>query len=139
MYREYPSLCGHFLLKEGDVYQIMRSFAKEYPLSIVASTQRVVHSPKVHTFGSVIYNAKEDKFYQEEPYRNIEVVDRIGSGDAYISGALYGLLAHDFDCQKALEYGNATSAVKNTIPGLEEIDRIINNHKNTGVQLEMDR
>ena len=132
-------------LKEGDVYQIMRSFAKEYPLSIVASTQRIVHSPKVHTFGSVIYNAKEDKFYQEEPYRNIEVVDRIGSGDAYISGALYGLLAHDFDCQKALEYGNATSSVKNTIPGdlpscgLEEIDRIIKNHKNTGIQLEMDR
>ena len=93
----------------------------------------------------MIYNAKEDKFYQEEPYRNIEVVDRIGSGDAYISGALYGLLAHDFDCQKALEYGNATSAVKNTIPGdlpscgLEEIDRIIKNHKNTGIQLEMDR
>ena len=132
-------------LKEGDVYEIMRSFAKEYPLSIVASTQRIVHSPKVHTFGSVIYNAKEDKFYQEEPYRNIEVVDRIGSGDAYISGALYGLLAHDFYCQKALEYGNATSSVKNTIPGdlpscgLEEIDRIIKNHKNTGVQLEMDR
>ena len=62
-----------------------------------------------------------------------------------ISGALYGLLAHNFDCQKALEYGNATSSVKNTIPGdlpscgLEEIDRIIKNHKNTGIQLEMDR
>ena len=53
----------------------------------------------------------------------------------------YGLHVHE----KALEYGNATSAVKNTIPGdlpscgLEEIDRIIKNHKNTGIQLEMDR
>ena len=43
------------------------------------------------------------------------------------------------------EYGNATSSVKNTIPGdlpscdLKEIDRIIRNHKNTGIQLEMDR
>ena len=132
-------------LKEGDLHSIMKSFTREYPISIVASTQRVVHSPKVHTFGSVIYNAKKDKFYEEEPYHNIEVVDRIGSGDAYISGALYGLLAYDFDCQKALEYGNATSAVKNTIPGdlpscgLKEIDRIIKNHKETGLQLEMDR
>ena len=67
-------------LKQGDVYEIMKSFAREYPISIVASTQRIVHSPKVHTFGSVIYNAKEDKFYQEEPYRNIEVVDRSGAG-----------------------------------------------------------
>lgn len=132
-------------LKEGDVKSIMKSFTEEYPISIVASTQRIVHSPKVHTFGSVIYSAKEDRYYEDEPYRDIEVVDRIGSGDAYISGALYGLLAHDFDCQKAMEYGNATSSVKNTIPGdlpscdLKEIDRIIRNHKSTGIQLEMDR
>ena len=132
-------------LKEGNVKEIMKSFTEEYPISIVASTQRIVHSPKVHTFGSVIYSAKEDKYFEEEPYRDIEVVDRIGSGDAYISGVLYGLLGCGFDCQKALEYGNATSSVKNTIPGdlpscdLKEIDRIIRNHKNTGIQLEMDR
>ena len=93
----------------------------------------------------MIYNSKEDAFYEEEPYREIEVVDRIGSGDAYVSGALYGLLAYDFDCRKALEYGNATGSVKNTIPGdlpscdRKEIDRIIANHKNTGRQAEMDR
>lgn len=132
-------------LKEGDLRTMMKSFTEEYPISIVASTQRVVHSPKVHTFGSVIYNKKEDRYYEEEPYRKIEVVDRIGSGDAYIAGALYGLLTYGFDCQKALEYGNAASSVKNTIPGdlpscdLGEINRIIANHKNTGIQLEMDR
>ena len=93
----------------------------------------------------MIYNAKEDRYYEEEPYRDIEVVDRIGSGDAYISGALYGLLAHGFDCRKALEYGDATSSVKNTIPGdlpscdLKEIDRIIRNHKGVGGQVEMER
>ena len=131
-------------LKTGSLHEIMRSFAKEYPLSIIASTQRIVHSPKKHTFGSVIYDAKQDIFYEEEPYRNIDVVDRIGSGDAYISGVLYGLLSHGFDCQRALEYGNATSSTKNTIPGdlpssdLAEIDRIIRNHK-TSNSLEMDR
>lgn len=132
-------------LKEGDARNIMRSFTEEYPISIVASTQRIVHSPKVHTFASIIYNKKENTYYEEEPYRNIEVVDRIGSGDAYVSGALYGLLTHENDCQKALEYGNASGSVKNTIPGdlpscdLKEIDRIITNHKDTGIQLEMDR
>ncbi len=132
-------------LKEGNVEEIMRSFASEYPLSIIAATQRTVHSPKVHTFGSVIYHVKEDRFYKEEPYRNIEVVDRIGSGDAYISGALYGLLKYDFSCEKALIYGNATSSVKNTIPGdlpssdLREIDRIVQEHHSTGRKSEMDR
>ncbi len=132
-------------LKEGSVKAMMKEFTQDYPISIVASTQRIVHSPKVHTFGSVIYKASTDTYYEEEPYRNIEVVDRIGSGDAYISGVLYGLLSHDGDCQAALEYGNATSSVKNTIPGdmpssdLREINRIIKDHKETGKHSEMDR
>ena len=93
----------------------------------------------------MIYDARNDCFYEEEPYRNIEVVDRIGSGDAYISGVLYGLLAYDFDCQKALEYGNATSAIKNTIPGdlpsldLSETQEIIKAHQSAGPVLEMNR
>ncbi|MDE5590019.1 MAG: sugar kinase, partial [Acetatifactor sp.] len=96
-------------------------------------------------FGSVIYSAKEDLFYEEAPYADIEVVDRIGSGDAYISGVLYGLLAHEGDYRKALEYGNAISALKNTIPGdllstdLAEIEGIIKEHKSTGRISEMDR
>lgn len=132
-------------LKEGDVKTIMKSFTEDYPISMVASTQRIVHSPKRHTFGSVIYSAKEDRYYEEAPYADIEVVDRIGSGDAYISGVLYGLLAHDGNCRKALEYGNAVSALKNTIPGdllstdLAEIEGIIREHQSTGRVSEMDR
>ena len=132
-------------LKEGDAREIMKSFTQEYPISIVASTQRIVHSPKRHTFGSIIYSAKDDTYYEEQPYADIEVVDRIGSGDAYISGVLYGLLSKEGDYQRALEYGNATSALKNTIPGdllstdLKEIDGIIKEHKSTGRVAEMDR
>ena len=131
--------------KKGDVRSMLKSFTEEYPISVVAATQRIVHSPKMHTFGSVIFNSAEDRYYYEEPYRDIDVVDRIGSGDAYISGVLYGLLAHDFDCRKALEYGNATGAVKNTIPGdlpssdLREIDTIINEHRSGDHGLEMVR
>lgn len=131
--------------KTGTAREMMKSFTEEYPISIVASTQRVVHSPKRHTFGSVIYDAKKQEYFEEEPYRDIDVVDRIGSGDAYISGALYGLLTSDFDCARAVRYGNATSAVKNTIPGdlpssnLEEIETIIKAHNSTGHQSEMAR
>lgn len=132
-------------LKEGDVKQIMRSFASEYPMSVIASTQRIVHSPKVHTFGSIVYDVKNDIFYEDEPYRNIEVVDRIGSGDAYVSGALYGILAHGLSCEKAMDYGNAAGALKNTVPGdlpcsgLKEMDKIISEHHSEGIVLEMDR
>lgn len=131
-------------LKEGDTREIMKSFTKDFPISIVASTNRIVHSPKRHTFSSVIYDSKTDTYYEEEPYHDIEVVNRLGSGDAYISGVLYGLLKYQ-DCKKALEYGNASSAVKNTLPGdisssdLKEIERIIKDHGDNGIKAEMDR
>ena len=132
--------------KTGDVREILKSFTEDYPISIVAATQRTVHSPKQHSFGSVIYNAKEDKYYEEEPYRNIEVIDRIGSGDQYCAGVLYGLLSSDMDCQRALAYGNARSAGKNTIPGdmpsmdKNEIDNLIADHNDkSGYKSEMKR
>ena len=130
--------------KTGTLKEIMKSFTDEYPISYVASTTRIVHSPKVHTFGSVIYEAKTNTYYEEEPYANIDVVDRIGSGDAYISGVLFGLLQYE-DCRKALEFGNATGAIKNTIPGdmqaseFEEVKSIINEHHNKNGGLEMIR
>jgi 2-dehydro-3-deoxygluconokinase len=130
--------------KTGELPDILRSFAETYNISILASTERKIISPKKHTFGSTIYCLNEDKIYKELPYENIEVVDRIGSGDAYVSGVLYGLLEYN-DCRKAIEYGNASSAVKNTIIGdlpssdKKEIERIIEAHHNTGYQSEMNR
>ena len=131
--------------KTGTINEIQKSFCEEYPISVVASTERTVITPKKHNFTSIIYSAKNDTYYRENPYNNIDVVDRIGSGDAYVSGALYGYLKHG-DCQKALEYGNAMAAIKHSVIGdmvftdLEEIDSIIKQHKNTsGYQSEMNR
>lgn len=131
-------------LKEGNIQEIMKSFASEYPISVIASTKRVVHSPKQHSFGSIIYDVKSNKFFEEEPYRHIDIVDRLGSGDAYLSGALYGLLSENPSCQKALEFGNAASAVKNTTLGdlptsdLKELESIIACHKSQ-INSEMER
>lgn len=77
-------------------------------------------------------------------YNQIDVVDRVGSGDAYCAGVLFGLLKYD-DPFKALQFGNATSAMKNTIPGdlpssdFAEIDGIIANHNATWTVGEMNR
>ncbi len=130
--------------KTGDLHDIMKSYCAEYGIKLVATTQRTVQSPKKHTFTSTIYSAASDRFYEEEPYRDIDVVDRIGSGDSYVAGALFGLLKYS-DPEKALEFGNATSSVKNTIPGdlpssdFPEIERIINQHHATGPVSEMNR
>ena len=91
-----------------------------------------------------MYSAQQDAFYTEPPYTNIDVIDRIGSGDAYVAGVLFGLLKYG-DPQKAMQFGNATSSVKNTVPGdlpssdFKEIDRIIREHNATGPVSEMNR
>lgn len=129
----------------GSIEEIMRSFSKKYDISVIASTKRTVHSPKIHSFTSFIYDAKQDKIFTEKPYENIEVVDRIGSGDAYIAGVLYGLLKNDWNPEKALQYGNAFSVIKNTILGdilsssLSEINSIIDTHNGIGSSSEMNR
>lgn len=130
--------------KQGDVYSMMKDFASEYPFRVIASTQRIVHSPKSHTFGSIVYDTVNSAFFEEEPYCNIDVIDRLGSGDAYVSGVLYGLLTSELDCEKALQYGNAAGAVKNTIAGdipssdLKDIEAIIREH-HVKSRREMDR
>ncbi len=130
--------------KNGDLTDIMKSYTKDYPVKIVCTTQREVISPKKHNFTSTIYSAEKGRFYTEDPYKDIDVIDRIGSGDAYVSGVLYGLLKYD-DPEKALFYGNATSAVKNTVPGdlpacdLKVIDSIIKNHHTDGPTSELNR
>lgn len=131
--------------KSGNLKDMMKEFADEYNIGVIASTQRIVHSPKIHTFGSVIYEKCSDTFYEEPPYSKIEVVDRIGSGDAYISGVLYGILSENGSCAKALSFGNAAGAIKNTIPGdmqaslRGEVEAVIQSHRLKGNDCEMVR
>lgn len=129
----------------GTLYEIHRKFGEKYPnLEIIASTKRLVTSPKKHTFSSLVYDCKENRHFEEEPYRDIDVVDRIGSGDAYVAGALYALLEFA-DIQKMAEYGDAMAALKNTVIGdttecdIIDIERIIKNHTSQGPKSEMVR
>ncbi len=130
--------------KEGTMEEIQKSYCDEYGVDIVATTQRTVISPRKHNFTSIIYHAKTNTHYSEKPYTDIDVIDRIGSGDAYVAGALYGILAYD-DPKQAMIFGNATSALKNTVPGdlpvsdLNEVLNIIKDHSSDGPKTEMNR
>ena len=129
----------------GELKDIHKAFSKKYPnIKVIASTKRTVISPQKHSFTSLIYDTGEDIHYQDKPYDDIDVVDRIGSGDAYVAGALYGLLKHK-SIEKAAKYGDAMAALKNTVIGdmtvcdLADIDRIIKAHDSTGPKSEMIR
>lgn len=129
----------------GTLEEIHREFAKKYQnLKVIASTKRTVISSQKHNFTSLVYDCKEDRHFQDAPYENIDVVDRIGSGDAYVAGALYGLRRFG-TIEAAAQYGDAMAAVKNTVIGdmtecdLADIERVIKNHNATGPKSEMVR
>ena len=128
--------------KQGTLDEIMKSYADEYGCKIVATTRREVVSPTKHNFGSRVYF--DGKFYEEPHYKNIEVIDRVGSGDAYVAGVLYGILSGG-SIEDAMAYGNALSAIKNTVSGdmsissIEEVESVIKSHRATGIQDEMVR
>lgn len=128
--------------RTGTMEEIMRGYCEEFGCKVVASTQRKVKSPKCHSFNSVVYLHEEQKIYTGIPFEDIDVIDRIGSGDAYVAGALFGLLKYG-SVQQAVDFGNAMSSVKNTIVGdmpasdFEEISRVIaiNNSGRPGDEL----
>lgn len=130
------------LQRTGTLEEIMKGYADTYGCKLIATTRREAVSPTHHNFNSKIY--MNGKFYEEKPYNNIEVIDRIGSGDAYLAGVLYGLIKYGTP-ERAIEIGNALSAVKNTVAGdmsassIEEIESVIKSHKATGHQDEMVR
>lgn len=130
------------LQRTGTLEEIMKGYANDYGCTLIATTRREAVSPTRHNFNSKIY--MNGQFYEEEPYNNIEVIDRIGSGDAYLAGVLYGLIKYGTP-EQAIEIGNALSAVKNTVLGdmsassIEEIESVIKSHKATGRQDEMVR
>ncbi len=130
------------LQRTGSLEDIMQGYCKDYGCKIVATTMRQVVSPKIHNFTSKLYY--DGKFYEEKPYEGIEVVDRVGSGDAYLAGVLFGLTRYS-DPQRAVELGNAMSAIKNTISGdmpacsPSEVEGIVRSHHATGHQDEMNR
>lgn len=130
------------LQRTGTLDEIMKGYADTYGCKIVATTRREVVSPTKHNFGSRIYC--DGKFYEEPHYKNIEVIDRVGSGDAYVAGVLYGILS-DGSIEDSMSYGNALSAIKNTVSGdmsissIDEVESVISSHKSTGIQDEMVR
>ena len=102
----------------------------QYPmLSVVATTLRSVRSATINDWGAVAWSAA-DGFAEATPRRSLEIFDRIGGGDSFASGLLYGLLELG-DLETAVEYGAAHGALAMTTPGdtstatLDEVRRLV--------------
>jgi 2-dehydro-3-deoxygluconokinase len=67
-----------------------------------------------NTWSGVLYDGKT--LYQSKAYNITHIVDRVGGGDSFMGGLIYGLLSYESD-QQALNFAVAASCLKHTIPG----------------------
>lgn len=67
-----------------------------------------------NTWGGVLYNGKE--LIESRRYDITDIVDRVGGGDSFMGGLIFGLLHYQEDC-KALEFATAASCLKHTLKG----------------------
>ena len=68
-----------------------------------------------NTWGGVLYS--DGKLYESKRYDITHIVDRVGGGDSFMGGLIYGLLTYGEDNQKALDFSVAASCLKHTVYG----------------------
>jgi 2-dehydro-3-deoxygluconokinase len=85
-----------------------------------------------NTWGGVLH---AEKLYQSKRYDITHIVDRVGGGDSFMGGLIYGLITWPLDPQKALDFAVAASCLKHTVYGdfnLVGIDEVENLLKGDG-------
>ncbi len=94
--------------------QLAQRVLDEFPnLEKQAITLRESRSADVNGWAACLHNGKE--FLVSRHYEITDIVDRVGGGDSFAGGLVYGLLT--YDDQKALEFATAASCLKHTISG----------------------
>jgi 2-dehydro-3-deoxygluconokinase len=109
--------------------RMIEQVVKEFPnFKVTATTLRAVKSAAVNDWGAIGW--ADGKCVEAPQRNNLEILDRVGGGDSFASGLIYGLVTFG-DLQKAVEYGAAHGALAMTTPGdtsmatLKEVENLV--------------
>jgi 2-dehydro-3-deoxygluconokinase len=123
-----------FGIKEKDYETVAEKLAQTFKFKIVAITLREDLSVWRNNWTAIAF--QNGKIFRDRKYE-VEIVDRVGAGDSFTAGFLYGWLKEK-DVQKGVQCGNAFAALKHTLPGdfnwctLEEVE---NQLKGVGLRI----
>ena len=111
---------------ESVCMQLMAKFPRAKKVII---TLRGSINANHNTWGGVLYT--DGKLYQSKRYDITHIVDRVGGGDSFMGGLIYGLLTYTSEPQKALDFAVAASCLKHTIYGdynqvtVDEVEKLM--------------
>jgi 2-dehydro-3-deoxygluconokinase len=95
--------------------KMIETAVQEFPnFKATATTLRAAKTATINDWSAIAWH--DGKFFQSRAYPDLEILDRVGGGDSFASGFIYGLMSTG-DAQKAVEYGAAHGALAMTTPG----------------------
>ena len=117
-------------LNMGGYVKMLGEVCKAYPnFKVIATTLRTVITATVNSWKAICY--ADGKIYHSIEFPALEILDRVGGGDSFASGLIYGLMTYE-DAQKAVNYGAVHAALPMTTPGdtsmasLKEVEAKVN-------------
>ncbi len=131
-----------FKIKEDNYERAAEKLHERFNFDVVVITLRENITVWRNNWTAIAYS--DGRFYDDVLYE-LEVVDRVGGGDAFTGGFLYAYLTYGRDIKKSLQYGNAACALKHSIPGdlnwttLEEVENLIARGPGGGMGLRVSR
>ena len=119
----------HSKLEVSNFEKMIKRATLEFPnFQVVATTLRHARTATLNDWGAICY--ADGQFYQAPTRENLEILDRVGGGDSFASGLIYGLLTGR-DPQWAVDCGAAHGALAMTTPGdttmatLSEVEKVM--------------
>lgn len=95
--------------------KMINEAAKAYPnFKVVATTLRTVRTATINDWSAICW--ADGETYKAKDYKGLEIMDRVGGGDSFASGLIYGLMTTN-DAEMAVNYGAAHGALAMTTPG----------------------
>jgi 2-dehydro-3-deoxygluconokinase len=120
---------GHDVTAEAFL-SVCKQMMKKFPKAKkVITTLRGSISASHNSWAGVMYDGKE--MFKSTTYQITHIVDRVGGGDSFMGGLIYGLNAYKNDDQKALDFAVAASCLKHTIYGdanlvtVDEVEKLL--------------
>ena len=102
-------------LEPDNFASMVGDVSKEFPnLKVIATTLRTVKTASVNDWGAIAWVG--DEIVASAQRLDLDILDRVGGGDSFAAGLIYGLL-EKADVQRAVDYGAAHGALAMTTPG----------------------
>jgi len=125
-------------LSDNGYVDVAKQISALYGCKYVATTLRKSYSASRNGWRAMLFESKSGEAFFSKEY-DIQIIDRVGGGDSFAAGLIYGL-ANNMECQDTIEFATAASCLKQTMEGdfnrttVEEVMNLLKSGGNGRVQ-----